>query len=1204
MKGREKPSYLHSATPNKSLPKRPRVHPFKMSEIGTEKDRRNVYLRMKPKSGKSNTFVALDDTTLTPILNEAQKSRKGVFQQYKFTKIFGAECQQEEIFNETCNTPLTNFLHGANCLLFAYGATNAGKTFTIQGNSEKPGIIPRSLNLLFNSIKDKVSKDVKFKPEKLNNVVWLRPEEIEKDREIKESILNFNLEKNKTSRSASAMSTHSEPSQLGVSTIIDSSGVFQSFQAMKMNLKDEAIELGEDASSVFSVWVSYAEIYNENIYDLLQPTSIRPNKPLLMGENDKREVFIKGLTEVCVHSADEAYKVFLFGQHNLHQASTSVNHLSSRSHSIFSIKLVKHLNVELPQFTTLSSCTFVDLAGAERAKKTKNAGERMKESQSINTSLHVLGKCLEILRHNQKNRDTRLLPCRESKLTRLFQRALEGKEVLTMIVNINQDEELFDETLNVLKFSAIAMELQFDRVHDSTKLLDYIEELKKNVQEEKNKNMTLEIQIRREAYTHFRKIMQDMENSYKQRLKNEREVFAECEELNANLYQMYLKNAGKRSRIEDSEDEDDDDADDGDDDIVAEEDDKEKIKFLQNKVEALMGLVENAEKMKIDHIALQTKHSKLQFELATVKQELETALKINKATAQDGGEDAMEDGIKVLKEQLFKYQNLVKERNSDIEKLNKLLEDARVEYTAHFEQHEDFAARNEELEKMVADRDIMIEDLEAKLDISSKKLAQQQERSNNKELEEAENNKKLKFLCEIPRVSSRAKRLVELSLGKRSMEEINKSERSTNKFAKFSVDNSEIYNYFSHLFLFYFYSLTFLTIISFILAKGLMLSSSFILIRSVTELLFHKCLIKNAAHFWSYFIKEVARDEYKFKIIQLESEMKKLQKENETLKSLPKSPNSSEVKALELLVASHEDQLKKYIEKFKNQEEANKFLEDELCHLKASSICSNQEAMEKEISILQAEVKETAKGRKELMDKVEIISKELEESKRSLQLAEMALSEEQNNTKAMRRICETEKKELLSKLEQVQEETTRLVVCCDKLEKENTGLKLLNMELEEAVKVKEEQMEDFKTRRNAQFETYENLLKNERELREREQREVHQLHNVMLALTPKKNEQLIAKLEKEKKSDFMYELQCTKVIEGVSSNKACKSRRQKKEQKENALDDDIQPVSFPERAIKPDPDIRQLRPRKKILYSNEDEQKVDVGLMKSRSKRL
>ncbi|GLH00009.1 Kinesin-like protein subito [Gryllus bimaculatus] len=1095
MKGREKPSYLHSATPNKSLPKRPRVHPFKMSEIGTEKDRRNVYLRMKPKSGKSNTFVALDDTTLTPILNEAQKSRKGVFQQYKFTKIFGAECQQEEIFNETCNTPLTNFLHGANCLLFAYGATNAGKTFTIQGNSEKPGIIPRSLNLLFNSIKDKVSKDVKFKPEKLNNVVWLRPEEIEKDREIKESILNFNLEKNKTSRSASAMSTHSEPSQLGVSTIIDSSGVFQSFQAMKMNLKDEAIELGEDASSVFSVWVSYAEIYNENIYDLLQPTSIRPNKPLLMGENDKREVFIKGLTEVCVHSADEAYKVFLFGQHNLHQASTSVNHLSSRSHSIFSIKLVKHLNVELPQFTTLSSCTFVDLAGAERAKKTKNAGERMKESQSINTSLHVLGKCLEILRHNQKNRDTRLLPCRESKLTRLFQRALEGKEVLTMIVNINQDEELFDETLNVLKFSAIAMELQFDRVHDSTKLLDYIEELKKNVQEEKNKNMTLEIQIRREAYTHFRKIMQDMENSYKQRLKNEREVFAECEELNANLYQMYLKNAGKRSRIEDSEDEDDDDADDGDDDIVAEEDDKEKIKFLQNKVEALMGLVENAEKMKIDHIALQTKHSKLQFELATVKQELETALKINKATAQDGGEDAMEDGIKVLKEQLFKYQNLVKERNSDIEKLNKLLEDARVEYTAHFEQHEDFAARNEELEKMVADRDIMIEDLEAKLDISSKKLAQQQERSNNKELEEAENNKKLKFLCE-------------------------------------------------------------------------------------------------------------ARDEYKFKIIQLESEMKKLQKENETLKSLPKSPNSSEVKALELLVASHEDQLKKYIEKFKNQEEANKFLEDELCHLKASSICSNQEAMEKEISILQAEVKETAKGRKELMDKVEIISKELEESKRSLQLAEMALSEEQNNTKAMRRICETEKKELLSKLEQVQEETTRLVVCCDKLEKENTGLKLLNMELEEAVKVKEEQMEDFKTRRNAQFETYENLLKNERELREREQREVHQLHNVMLALTPKKNEQLIAKLEKEKKSDFMYELQCTKVIEGVSSNKACKSRRQKKEQKENALDDDIQPVSFPERAIKPDPDIRQLRPRKKILYSNEDEQKVDVGLMKSRSKRL
>jgi kinesin family protein 20 len=120
---------------------------------------------------------------------------------------------------------------------------------------------------------------------------------------------------------------------------------------------------------------------------------------------------------------------------------------------------VKHVECEHPKFIRVSIFSFCDLAGAERAKHTQNVGETLRESQNINTSLHVLGRCLMTIRDNHICRGKKLILFRDSKLTRLFQRALNGKECLVMIVNVNPTSLLREETFNVLMFLAIAKQI-------------------------------------------------------------------------------------------------------------------------------------------------------------------------------------------------------------------------------------------------------------------------------------------------------------------------------------------------------------------------------------------------------------------------------------------------------------------------------------------------------------------------------------------------------------------------------------------------------------------------------------------------------------------------------------------------------------------------------------------------------------------------
>ncbi|XP_060896374.1 kinesin-like protein KIF20B isoform X1 [Labrus mixtus] len=223
----------------------------------------------------------------------------------------------------------------------------------------------------------------------------------------------------------------------------------------------EDISLEVETNTKFSVWVSFCEIYNENIHDLLEviPSGALRRTALRLSQDVKGNAFVKDLRWVQVNSAEEAYKVMKIGKKNQSFSSTRLNQLSSRSHSIFSIRIMRIEDVGTPRVHIVSELCLCDLAGSERCAKTQNIGERLKEAGNINTSLLILGKCINALRHNQQAKLLQHVPFRESKLTHYLQGFFCGLGKACMIVNVNQCASMYDETVNVLKFSAVAQKV-------------------------------------------------------------------------------------------------------------------------------------------------------------------------------------------------------------------------------------------------------------------------------------------------------------------------------------------------------------------------------------------------------------------------------------------------------------------------------------------------------------------------------------------------------------------------------------------------------------------------------------------------------------------------------------------------------------------------------------------------------------------------
>ncbi|XP_020350221.1 kinesin-like protein KIF20A isoform X1 [Oncorhynchus kisutch] len=415
-----------------------RVRPFSKDEISSNEDQGCVVL-------ENARTVMLHAPKGSATMKSSEKGVGQAIHTFSFSQIFGPETKQADLFEGTIKSQVHDYLEGKNALVFSYGVTNAGKTHTIQGSQKDPGILPQALDVIFRHIKGRQYENMDLKPYLGSDAQYLGPDQVQQERNTKAAIFALLKEENEPPRVGGVSSHSSSTGSLSFSVSYDNTVEF--------------VAVSGDRSQ-FALWVSFYEIYNESVYDLLQasPTSKTQRRTALrVCEDSAGNSYVRDLKWINVHNSEEACKILRVGNKNRSAASTKMNHSSSRSHSIFTIKLLRIDGTEVQMMSELSLC---DLAGSERCGKTKTFGERLKEAGNINNSLLILGKCIAALRSNQSDRmKNGYIPFRESKLTRLFQSIFCGKGRASMIVNINQCASTYDETLHVMKFSAIAKQV-------------------------------------------------------------------------------------------------------------------------------------------------------------------------------------------------------------------------------------------------------------------------------------------------------------------------------------------------------------------------------------------------------------------------------------------------------------------------------------------------------------------------------------------------------------------------------------------------------------------------------------------------------------------------------------------------------------------------------------------------------------------------
>eukprot|EP00906_Rhabdomonas_costata_P029322 RCo041396 len=307
---------------------------------------------------------------------------------YFFDQVFDQQCSQRELFEGVVRPLLQSLFLGGSSLLFAYGVTNAGKTYTVHGVESDEGVLPRAVRGIFARIA---------------------------------------LCSRSAARGVAATGEEAEQEQRAVQQAF---GTVQEFSSLVDSW---------DSSQRYYLGISCLEIHNDRLADLLDSRK----KDLRLVDEDG-EIVVKGLQVVYTDSMDKALAVVAEARARVQVAQTMVHTDSSRSHSVFFLSLCRagQPNAQaldepeaVSQPQRLSRLVVVDLAGSERVCRTQTTGAQLKEAGNINQSLLVLGRCLETMRHNQQVHSQKLLvPFREAKITRLFQSAFEGRGGLTVML--------------------------------------------------------------------------------------------------------------------------------------------------------------------------------------------------------------------------------------------------------------------------------------------------------------------------------------------------------------------------------------------------------------------------------------------------------------------------------------------------------------------------------------------------------------------------------------------------------------------------------------------------------------------------------------------------------------------------------------------------------------------------------------------------
>uniref|UniRef100_A0A8C0YQJ3 Kinesin-like protein n=1 Tax=Cyprinus carpio carpio TaxID=630221 RepID=A0A8C0YQJ3_CYPCA len=234
----------------------------------------------------------------------------------------------------------------------------------------------------------------------------------------------------------------------------------------------------------FLVRVSYLEIYNEEVKDLLGKDQMQR---LEVKERPDVGVYIKDLSGYVVNNADDMDRIMTLGHKNRSVGATNMNEHSSRSHAIFTITIeCSEKGVDGDQHVRMGKLHLVDLAGSERQGKTGATGQRLKEATKINLSLSTLGNVISALVDGKSTH----VPYRNSKLTRLLQDSLGGNSKTMMCANIGPADYNYDETISTLRYANRAKNIKNKaRINEDPKdallrqFQKEIEELKKKLEE-------------------------------------------------------------------------------------------------------------------------------------------------------------------------------------------------------------------------------------------------------------------------------------------------------------------------------------------------------------------------------------------------------------------------------------------------------------------------------------------------------------------------------------------------------------------------------------------------------------------------------------------------------------------------------------------------------------------------------------------------
>lgn len=293
--------------------------------------------------------------------------------EYGFDVAFDHDSSQTEVYAQTAKPYISSVIEGYNVTVFAYGATGAGKTHTMMGNTRQD--------------------------ESINN------------------------------------------SDAGIipNALVD---IFDILSSKKSTAK-----YGES----YSVIVSFMEVYNEQVYDLLEPSG----KILSVREDqEKGVVIVAGITEKIVDCPEVVLELLKEGNAHRKTEATMANQVSSRSHAVLQLTVRHTIRSETGhEHATDSKLSLIDLAGSERASATNNRGTRLVEGANINKSLLALANCINALAENSATNKKNNVKYRDSKLTHLLKSSLEGKCKLVMIANINPSHHTFEDSHNTLKYA-------------------------------------------------------------------------------------------------------------------------------------------------------------------------------------------------------------------------------------------------------------------------------------------------------------------------------------------------------------------------------------------------------------------------------------------------------------------------------------------------------------------------------------------------------------------------------------------------------------------------------------------------------------------------------------------------------------------------------------------------------------------------------